>query len=364
MITSAELSAAVREGIISSEQADALQGFVARPDGNGRPSGEEDLRFIRNFHDIFLSVGIAIFGIGLAMAVSLFSDGDAGVRLAISGFVCSAVMWGMAEFFARRRRLFLPAITLSIGFVLFFVLGVGALLAQESFGNLHIEEASDVTGEFARFWMITAGSGVLASAAFVARFRLPFAWGLAAVWTSLFAFAAIAYVSPQAVIDFFGPIVLTTGLGAFFAAIAFDMRDPERRTIASDSAFWLHLAAAPQILFGLLTTVFGFGGWGEDPQTAALTLAIVAILGLIGLAINRRALLVSALSTVGLAIAVLVRSADLDGGVTAAVTLIVLGGGVVLLGAGWHAARRAILAPLPKTGPLSRLFPPENAPVG
>jgi hypothetical protein len=48
-----------------------------------------------------------------------------------------------------------------------------------------------------------------------------------------------------------GAVTLAVGVGTLVAAILFDMKDPTRSTRNSDHAFWLHMAAAPQIIFGV-----------------------------------------------------------------------------------------------------------------
>ncbi len=378
MITAAELQAAVREGVVTPEAADALERFVARG-SRARPSGEEDLRFIRNFHDVFLAIGIVILGVGIFIALLLNSgvptdglevDSFADLRgvqysLAFSGFGAAAVYWLLAEYFARRKRLFLPAITLSLGFVAFVSFGALPLLAPvmvELGTGQALQENFEATREaMGLFWTTWALIAAAAATAFLVRFRLPFAWGIVALCLTSAAFGLFFYASPLPdTLAAVGPIFTISGVITFLVAVAFDARDPTRQTLYSDNAFWLHLAAAPQILFGILTTVFGYeASPTADPQRAAVTLAIVAALALIGLLINRRALLVSALSTIGIAIYVLVSQAKMPLGFTIATTLIVLGGSVVLLGAGWHSARRMLLAGAPKTGFIARIFPPE-----
>lgn len=360
MITSAELRAAVAEGVISAQQADALEAFVARKPKTA-PGGEEDLRFIRNFHDIFLSIGIIILGVGLAIAVNLGGGADVSARFVLTGLACAGAYWLMAEYFARRRRLFLPAITLAAGFVGFCVTAVGGLA-----GPMLIENAGQARNlaaggrQAALFWMALSGAGMAASAAFILRFRLPFAWALFAISASFGALGGLAYVVPlDQLAGLSGPIILTTGVATFLAALAFDARDPTRMSLSSDNAFWLHLAAAPQILQGALATTLGWSQWTGDAHAAIVALVIVAVLGLISLAINRRALLVSALTTIGIAVYALVDNANLTTGAAFAFTLIALGGGVVLLGAAWHSARRLLLAPVPKSGLIARVFPPE-----
>lgn len=378
MITAAELQAAVREGVISPEAADALERFVARGQ-RATPSGEEDLRFIRNFHDVFLAIGIVILGAGIFIALLLNSGLPTteleinsitdlvGVRwsLAFSGFGAALVYWLLAEYFARRKRLFLPAITLALGFVLFVSIGALPILVPpmvELGTGANLQQNFEATREaMGLFWAVWAGIAAVAAMVFLFRFRLPFAWGIVALSVTSAAFGLYFYASPLPdTLAAVGPILAISGVLTFLLAVLFDARDPTRRTLSSDNAFWLHLAAAPQILFGILTTVFGHqASTMADPERAALTLLIVAGLALVGLLINRRALLVSALSTIGIAIYVLVDQASMPLGVTIATTLIVLGGSVVLLGAGWHTARRFLLSPAPKTGLIARIFPPE-----
>jgi hypothetical protein len=97
-----------------------------------------------------------------------------------------------------------------------------------------------------------------------------------------------------------------------------------------------------------------------EPAFAAVTLLIVALLGFLSLMINRRALIVSALLTTGIAVGVLMNAVGLGAGVLAATTLIVLGGGVLILGASWHKIRRALLVQIQPQGVWARVFPPES----
>ena len=103
------------------------------------PVGEEHVRFVRNFNDIFLSMGILMFAIGLSFIAmvtitplagppELFdSDGNfvGGSRFAfIAGsvfLVCALIMWGLGEIVARKRRMFLPAIVVLLTFTTFMV---------------------------------------------------------------------------------------------------------------------------------------------------------------------------------------------------------------------------------------------------
>jgi hypothetical protein len=92
-----------------------------------------------------------------------------------------------------------------------------------------------------------------------------------------------------------------------------------------------------------------------------VTLLVVFMLGFVSLLINRRVLIVSALVTTGVAIGIILNEFGLGAGALAAAVLIVLGGFVLILGAGWHSVRRALLGRVKPDGAWARIFPPESA---
>ncbi|MFT3727775.1 MAG: hypothetical protein QM759_08125 [Terricaulis sp.] len=380
------LEAAASAGVISAEQVTPLFDFLNARAPKPVIAGEEDLRFIRNFHDVFLAIGIILFavGMGAAMATITASQHDAGAQFSVLGAMsagAAVVIWLLSEFFARRRRLFLPAIALVCAFTAYC-----ALAAVWVYMSLTIGHAVNPTinGDMpieARIGMILGASVVLlAPLAFYARFRLPFSLGLAGGGLALLAIAACGVVDWRMTLKYLPAIYLTLGCVLFAAALAFDMRDPNRQTRLSDNGFWLHFAAAPLILNG----VFGLIGMGltkdgavssgapyasmmvggatANLQAAASLLAIV-VLGLISLLINRRALIVSALLTAGIAIGVLLNAMGLGASALAAATLTTLGAFVLILGAGWHSVRRALLGWVKPEGAWARVFPPEGAPL-
>ena len=141
-------------------------------------------------------------------------------------------------------------------------------------------------------------------------------------------------------------LVLFLGVGVFLFAMWWDSSDRARLTRRSDVAFWLHLLAAPMIVhpvFTLLGLNSGHIGVGEGLAVVALYIA----LGLTALAVDRRALLVSALAYVLYALDELFRqfgAVELN----VALTALVIGSALLLLSAFWHQARGAIVRPLPE----------------
>jgi hypothetical protein len=293
-------------------------------------------------------------------------------------------MWLMGEVFARRRRLFLPAIAIVCAFTAFILVSVASLYFGIVFGR-EVDLSSDIgegiPPQVRTGILLAAASAFLAPAAFYARFRLPFSIGLTGGGVAGFVIVAALTFAFDQTMRLLPALYLGLGLMLFAAGVAFDARDPMRTTRFSDNGFWLHFAAAPLILngaFGLLGQAFlgveagALGGSGnlmvsaasgDAVVQAAATLGIVAVLGLVSLLINRRVLIVSALITTGVAIAIIMNEFGMGAGSLAAATLITLGAFVLILGAGWRVVRRALLGWVKPDGAWARIFPPEAAPA-
>ncbi|MEZ5957694.1 MAG: hypothetical protein R3C27_10855 [Hyphomonadaceae bacterium] len=385
------LEAAASAGVINAEQIGPLQDFLASRVAGvaSAPSGEEDLRFIRNFHDVFLAIGIVLLAIGLAVGVTVYIT-SAGIENPQAGAIttgglfaaCGAVMWALGEVFARRRRLFLPAIAIVLSLTGFMIVATALLYAGILVGTGFDGSGLDwsrMPPELRWGILLAMAMGFFAPFAFYLRFRLPFSLGLTGAGLAAFIVVAAMIANLDLTVQYLPLLSLVLGIMLFIAAVAFDARDPARTTRFSDNGFWLHFAAAPLILngtFGLIGMAFGNtiaagGGTGALIQSAAtdqglatahaaLTLVVVALLGVVSLLINRRVLIVSTLITTGVAIGVLMNAVGLGAGGLAASTLIVLGAFVLILGGSWHTVRRALLGWVKPGGAWARIFPPEN----
>lgn len=371
---------------------------------------DEPLPFLSNFQDIFLSVGIIIFLVGISILT-----GSIGVRLAdgagspffvmaaISGAVL-AVVWALSEVIVRRRRRILPGIILCIAFMglSFSILTnvytgiVGEDVMErlddaEWVGPQEFPEGEEITHESlrwatntvrdalpapVRFFIIIAPLFMLGAAfVYYRRFRLPFASATVGAAAVGLLFCEAFYLSPYDTIRFLPTVIFLSGLLLLIAGVLYDMRDPQRVTRWSGNGFWLHFFAAPLVLTGALTIAaqgFAFDfpameGNNIDffakrfsPRQSVITLIVIAVFAVISLLLNRRALLVAGLLSAGIAIGVIVKAIGLGGAEVAAVTLIVLGGGILLLGLGWHTARMALLTFVPNSGVWRRVFPRET----
>ena len=376
--------------------------------GEVRPE-DEPLPFLSNFQDIFLTVGIIILLVGVGILSARIGEdlarGADSPMLVLAGISAAVLglVWALSEIIVRKRRRILPGIVLCIAFLsLFFSVFVnlyGFAFGEDAMDRLDnvewtepdIEEPDQVTHEMLRataaaardvlpwpvkgFILLTPAMMFCAAFVYYRRFRLPFSSamvGLAAVWVVL---ALIFFAFPYDTIRFSPTLGFLSGLALLVAGVSYDMRDPERVTRWSGNGFWLHFVAAPLVLGGALAIV-RMGPVFDIPQMAegdidfwtnqfnvaqsVVTLVVIGVFALISLLLNRRALVVAGLLSAGIAIGVIVRASGLGGAEVAAVTLILLGGGILLLGLGWNSARAALLAFVPSTGFWGRIFPRQN----
>jgi hypothetical protein len=137
------------------------------------------------------------------------------------------------------------------------------------------------------------------------------------------------------------------GLAIFAFAMVWDLQDPARTTRRSDVAFWLHLLAAPMIAHPIFYTLGVMGGSEIGVGKAIAVLAIYIAFGIVALIVDRRALLVSALIYVLVALAFLF---DRFGAVelTVALTALVIGSALLSLSAFWAPIRRGVMGIVPE----------------
>ncbi len=351
MLTDVELEAVVAEGIIDAGQAKQLAAFLANR-SNGDPwrveedetAETEDVRFARGFHDIFIAVGVGLLFVGLTTAGSVTDN------LTLVLAVSTVVALGLAEFLAGKRRLVLPSIVLCLAFMLCAAGAVGSALDQKFSGLFRTGDGVSL--------MAMSLTGIAAALIFYLRYRLPFALGVLAAGGVALALSVLLLIDPDIVENYSIPIFLIAGLCVFAAAMAFDISDPGRKTLRADNAFWLHLLAAPLLVHSILAFVSTGQDTGHELAGAGAVIAVFLALALVALLVDRRAMLVVGLGYFGAAIATVIGEASDEAGTVAAITLIILGIGVVALGSGWQATRALLFRILPLSGDVSRKLPP------
>lgn len=351
MYSESDLEAAVAGGALSPEQASSFRNFIA--DGRHMPVvDEEHFRLLTGFNDIFVGIAAAILIAAVGMIgyyVPPNIDGD-GPSPFIGLFV-AVTAWGLAEFFTRQRRMALPSIILLLAFV-GGVFATSVFTMVTAIGENNLDDGQSVA------LVVSASAAIAAAAAWMhwKRFRVPItvAVGAAAAVALVLGLIASSLVGdPDTMTEarmleiksMLEATALLLGIGTFLFAMWWDGSDPKRETRRSDVAFWLHLLAAPLMVH----PIFSLLGLTEGAASTLDGIAVIllyVVLGLVALAIDRRALLVSALAYVLYALNSLFET---YGAVelSVALTALVIGSALLLLSAFWTSARRAVVKPLP-----------------
>jgi len=352
MYSESDLESAIAAGALTPQQAASFRDFVAS--GRHMPVvDEEHFRLLTGFNDIFVAIAavillVAVAWIGHYIPPNVDVDGPSP----FSGLLVAATAWGLAEFFTRQRRMALPSILLLLAFV-------GGVFAASVFGLVTMIGEDNLQSGQAAALVFAAGAAIATAAAWVhwRRFRVPItvAAGAAAAVALVLGLIASAMVGTgenmteaqmnqiRSVLEGAG---LLLGVGVFLLAMRWDASDPRRETRRSDVAFWLHLLAAPLMVH----PIFSLLGLTEGQASTLDGIAVIALyvlLGLVALAIDRRALLVSALAYVLYALNSLFETYGVVE-LNVALTALVIGSALLLLSAFWTNARRAVVRPLPE----------------
>lgn len=338
-MNAAQIEKALEAGIITPAQAKAMRGqlpHTSQIESKALIGNEEDMRFLRSFSDVFIAIGLILLGLGVAGLVGLLGGG-------IWNWAVAGASMALAYYFGRKRRAHLPTLILALMFLVFVQAGADFLFVKDG--------------------ILAAILTLFAMGVFYALIRLPFCIALIAIAGLYLVLALIRKISPELLTHATGPILMISGATIFFIALFYDSKDQHRTTRFSDNAFWLHFLAAPLIIHGL--AIGAIQGkveklFGVIPMLtishseAIIILVMVGFITLVGLAINRRALIVSSLGYAGFAIIYLFQGVGLGAGGIVVATLVLLGLSIVFLGTIWHEIRNPIVKLLPNWA----IFPP------
>ena len=368
MYSQEDLNSAVAAGAITNEAADALRAHVAATKG-AVTADAEHFRLITGFNDIFVSIGVIILlvamgAIGQALGGAVMPKpiydpnltGDAwreamaqrrlaeGVAVSLAAAFVAGTAWLLSEFFTRKRRMALPSIILLLAFV-------GGVMAAQTGVLIGLFDGNGEENDSVAFVLLAVAALITAGAAWLhwRRFMVPItiAAGTAAVAGTTI-LLLVAAIGPETgdIETVILSLVFAAGLVVFAFAMRWDISDPRRETRRSDVAFWLHLLAAPMIAHPVFALLGVTDGNDIGAGAAIAVVAVYIVFGLIALAIDRRALLVSALAYVLIALTFLFRefgAVELN----FALTALVIGSALLTLSALWTPIRAAVVRGLP-----------------
>jgi hypothetical protein len=351
------LDEAARQGLISPEAGGRLLPFltergvaVVEPQPTAADgaawSDTETPRFVRGFHDVLITIGVVVALGGLWGLSALYA-------------VLPAIIV-LSEILVRRQRLALPAVSLAIA------LFCWTCLLMSRFFPPWTPTATSFGAEATQF---VAGFPIILGA-YYARYRVPLSLALSIMSVLAFVLTLLLRViqwasgNPAFFLDHpivLAQVALVCALGLFAMALYFDLGDRLRRTTRSDIAFWLHLGAAPALLYSTVS-LLSFGAdvrifdVANMSSRTPVVVATVAALMLIGLIIDRRAFVTSGLLSLGVAIFSVFRQGSATVDTYIFTTLIIVGAIVLIIGTGWMPLRRLVLKALPPA--IANRLPP------
>lgn len=323
-----DIEAAVENGIISAQNARDLTEFTLKRSKVPRAVNEQ-FKLFNNFSEIFICLGLVIVYGAFSAISSAGLIGPKALPVGVVGF------WLLAEFFTFRTTKNAPAMVAAI---MSCVLAVHALV---HFAGIDVTSPWALKGANAPLiWGAFAGFLTLA----FARFRIPFL------------LAPIALATALAAVGFFGDEIFNTkvllpigviGVLALLLAIWFDSRDPLRRSRQNAYAFWLFVVGSPMAIHPVFSLIWLNGDSNRIEFTLAGIFIAAVTTTLIGLVLDRRSLVASSLVyfTVSLGYLNFGLAGNLP--IALAITSLVIGGFVILLGVLWYRVRNVVMLLVP-----------------
>jgi hypothetical protein len=325
MYTDDDLTQAIGQGIFTDDSVKQFRSYIAESK-NTNLVDEENFRLISGFNDVFVVIASGLLLVSVAWLGSTMSPW-------VGALACSITSWGLAEYFVRQRRMALPA----IGLLLTFLGGAFAIpILFNDFNQQNVSESSLVISG-----ILTA----LAARMHWLRFKVPITVAVGTAAAVLFVVAIIVTAIPAAA-SMLLPLAFIGGLVTFFVAMVWDSADRKRQTRHSDVAFWLHLVAAPMIVHPIFTAL-GILGGVESVGSSLIVIGLYIVLAFISIAVDRRAIMVSALVYVVYAFSSLLDNYGMVS-YSFAITGLCIGATLLVLSAFWQSSRKNILKLVPE----------------
>ena len=325
MVSRQKLEQAVEQNLLTTEQLEPLYQFL-NPDSDIPEMRieltHEPLKFIRSFGDIFITLGIIL----LVIASNMLNLTGYYYLIPAAGFIL------LAEWLVRVRRLALPGIAILLA-ILYFVIKA-----------IQFDHAQATTYGLA----VLSGTSLL----FYLRHRMPFSLLPAAA-------GLVGIIVLQLGMKLFDHpfIFILLGLVIFSIAMVFDIQDTKRTSHLSDSAFWLHLLAAPLIVHGsMVTLLINDPAWLQSINKEFIMILFFVVFFLIALLLDRRALLISTQIYVIYALSQLLGNALSNTQSVMMYILMGLGLFVIFFGTYWYKTRSLLFGFLHRYA-ISRFLP-------
>jgi len=332
-----DIRAAVASNILTEPQAASLMALADSRRGTRENMDglDEPFELFRGFNEVFIVIGLVILYSGWMglTGINIFLSDDANLNTLIYSVISIVVIYFLATYFTLQRRMVAPSIMLVILMVL------SGLQVGASLSNLIWFAGASLVA-------FAVSLSTLLLVAFYAVFRIPITVFFIAlgVFVGIGAFVVQGGVNTPSFNDFFmltndGPyayITIILGLIGLGIALRFDMSDPHRVTRRASAGFWLHVIVAPAIVNTIALTLFENG----TITAQIILLAFLAAMALFAMIIDRRSFLVA-----GIGYIVAIAIAVLEG--NAAIVILILGLGLVLLGAKWEGLRARVMNALP-----------------
>lgn len=314
MYSEDDLASAVKAGVLTEEAVNAFRLHIAHSK-KSPVVDEEYFRLVTGFNDIFVVIACVLLLLSVHWIGASFASW-------LGAFALAVVAWLLAEFFIIKRRMALPAMFLLAA----FVGGVSAI-------------SIDFTDNLAVPMALAVGAAWL----HWRRFKVPItvALGMAAAVS----FLVTLLVSVRYLEQASNLLLLLAGFIVFATALYWDASDVQRVTRKADVAFWLHLLAAP-LLVHPIVALLGFFDSDTDLINALSVIALYCLVSIVSLAIDRRALMVSALAYVLYAFSTLLEQYGVVS-LGFAITALFIGSALLLLSAFWHVSRTFVVKHCP-----------------
>ncbi len=332
--TEQDLRDAVRDGAVSQSAAEAFRSYMVSRSGH---ADEEEFHLYKGFNDVFVALASVLLFSGI-----IWFSGDLGVITACLLLMAVAVV--LSEYFTLRKRLALSSILYVLVLSIAPAAGISAAFWGDAWMGSHVVMVMDTSHKMGTLAALLCGG--LAAALFWWRYRVPIAVAVtvfflgATLW-----YAWVSFLSPFDT-PFVGAniVLFVLGIATFAFAMYWDVGDPDRTSLPSDVAFWLHLVAAPSIAHPVFWWVQS-GNSATDWLEATAVVGCYLCLACVAVIVNRRAIMVAA--TAYLVGAVAWYFEELSTLYSVAIALLLIGSLFLAMAVWWSTIRAALIRYLP-----------------